>query len=146
MVEGHSFKQAAKPFVFLLESKKTDPTAKSRGENRKVNRVRSFHIVSHCKNRWFDNECKNKKQSLNRARKIYQESLKIFQTLSPGPYQENYVKPIFQQRREYKKLIKNKRQSFLDTEKIKLWSLNSESPKLFWKKLSKGRKKNRFRF
>ena len=55
----------------------------------------------------------------------------------PGELRQAY----FQQRREYKKLIKNKRQSFLDTEKIKLWSLNSESPKLFWKKLSKGRKK-----
>tara|TARA_Y100000310_G_scaffold266227_1_gene277656 strand:- start:466 stop:720 length:255 start_codon:yes stop_codon:yes gene_type:complete len=68
--------------------------------------VRSFHIVSHSKNRWFDNECKNKKQSLNRARKIYQESLKTFQTLSPGPYQENYVKPIFNKGENIKNLSK----------------------------------------
>ena len=103
--------------------------------------MRSFHIVSYSKNRWFDNECKNKKQSLNRARKIYQESLKIFQNFESSSLPGELRQAYFQQRREYKKLIKNKRQSFLDTEKIKLSSLNSESPKLFWKKLSKGRKK-----
>ena len=72
---------------------------------------------------------------------MYEQNLRIFQHFESSSLPGELRQAYFQQRREYKKLIKNKRQSFLDTEKIKLWSLNSESPKLFWKKLSKGRKK-----
>ena len=93
-----------------------------------------------CNNAWFDSECKSKKQNLSHARKLYQESLKMVKNNLSNIIPCELRSAYFQQRREYKKLLKNKRKLFLDVQKEQLWLLKAESPKMFWKKLNKGRK------
>ncbi len=89
---------------------------------------------------WFDSECKEKKTVLNRVRKAYQAALKS----SDGDILTTRIRELkleyFEQRRCYKKIVKSKRQRFLENEKIKLWNLKGEDPKAFWKKLKNARR------
>ena len=90
---------------------------------------------------WFDSACREKKQKLNYAKKMYQESLRIINSAMPNISCCELRDAYFQQRREYKALLKSKRKLFLIVQKDELWSLKSESPKTFWKKLNKGKNK-----
>ena len=51
---------------------------------------------------------------------MYEQNSRIFQHFESSSLPGELRQAYFQQRREYKKLIKNKRQSFLDTDKNKL--------------------------
>ncbi len=73
-------------------------------QTKKIFSTTKRNTPSYSKNRWFDNECKNKKQSLNRARKMYQESLRIFQNFESSSLPRELRQAYFQQRREYKNL------------------------------------------
>ncbi len=53
----------------------------------------------------------------------------------------NFRNLYFQQRREYKRLIKQKQRVYLDNQKQQLWAHKSECPKMFWKKLNKGKQR-----
>ena len=87
---------------------------------------------------WFDSECKNAKQLLNKARKLYQNAIKSSFNSSSSQITVLRSK-YFAERRQFKKLLKKKRNAFLNVEKDKLWSLKTDSPKEFWKKLNGGR-------
>ena len=92
-------------------------------------------------NSWFDSECRDKKQKLNYNLKMYQESLRIINSGWSNISSCDLRNAYFQQGREYKALLRSKRKLFLNSQKEKLWSLKSESPKKFWKKLNKGKNK-----
>ncbi len=51
---------------------------------------------------------------------MYEQNLRIFQHYEPSSLPGELQQAYLQQKKEYKKLIKNKRQSFLDTDKNKL--------------------------
>ena len=77
---------------------------------------------------------------------MYQESLRIVNTSSSNINSSELRDKYFQQRREYKQFLRNKRKLFLNAEKEKLWSLRSDSPKTFWKTLNKGKKRAELKF
>ena len=94
---------------------------------------------------WYDAECKENKTLLNNARKSYQaalQSVEIFPVTQVNELKSAY----FQQRRTYKKIIRYKRQRFLEHEKIELWKLKGEDPKVFWKKLRNSKEKTSLTF
>ena len=94
---------------------------------------------------WFDNECKKNKTLLNNKRKSYQAALKFSTNFTVD--QVNNLKLLyFQQRRVYKKIIRYKRDSFLENEKLELWKLKGEAPKEFWKRLKKTTEKANLEF
>ncbi len=88
---------------------------------------------------WFDQECKDFKISLKKARKYYENIIRI-SDYKTSPRVQEARKVYFEERRQYKKFLKHKRSSFLNMEKDKLWALKGDSPNDFWKKLSKGKK------
>ena len=89
---------------------------------------------------WFDSECHFMKQTVSKARKLYQESVRVIENVTSN-INPNALRNIhFQKRREYKKLLEHKRRLYLIVQKQQLWTLRSESPKSFWKRLSKRQK------
>ncbi len=94
---------------------------------------------------WFDDECRKQKTLLNNVRRSYQPALKM-QNNSSIINVADLKLAYFQQHRNYKKILRKKRKNFLDNEKLKLWSLKGEAPKVFWQKLKCYDKRNRFSF
>ena len=83
---------------------------------------------------------------MNHARKTYQLRVKLSNNSACNIDIQESLNEYFLQRREYKKLLKQKRKSFLDIQKQELWSLKAESPKTFWKKLNSGNKRTTLDF
>ena len=94
---------------------------------------------------WFDIECKKNKSLLNNKRKSFQAALK-YQLIFPVEQVNALKSAYFQQRRYYKKILRVKRRIFLENEKLELWKLKGEAPKVFWKKLRNSKEKTSLTF
>ena len=132
--------------IELLRNKMIDLSEahlSSRNMFRKTKINNNFELKTNCP--WFDAECQESKQLLNNKRKKYQAALKLYSN-NKNNQLTNLKSAYFQQRRIYKKLIKYKRQSFLEKKKTELWNLKGEAPKVFWKKLKNRKKKPSLNF
>ena len=83
---------------------------------------------SHRPSPWFDDDCKQEKKLLNKARKTYQFALKN----DLNEKKESLRNFYFSQRGKYHQKIKSKRKVYNEKRKENLWNLKSCSPKEFW--------------
>ena len=105
---------------------------------RKANKKHNSHRPSP----WFDNDCKQEKKLLNKARKMYQFALKN----DLNGKKESLRNSYFSQRGKYHRTIKSKRKIYNEKRKEKLWNLKSCSPKEFWRTLGSSNKSNNMDF
>ena len=109
--------------VKVLRSKLVD-ISESHFSSKKIFH-QNWNSTSKSKFPWFDIECKEHKSLVNSKRKAYQAALKRFPMLRDE--EANDLRPAyFQQRRIYKKLIRCKRLSFLERQKLELWKLKGK--------------------
>ena len=83
----------------------------------RTNNKIKFRLRNKCP--WFDAECQETKQLLNNKRKAYQAALKFSSNIRNNQV-INLNLAYFQQLRVYKKVIRNKRNSFLEIKKAEL--------------------------